>query len=575
MQQQTENRGDSGAPSARGGGSRFGPKGRQVDAAARARVAALCEGLDTRPDLLIEHLHRLQDAEGGLRHGQLAALAERLRLSQAEVYEVATFYHHFDVVADEADPPRTTVRVCTSLSCALAGGENLLADLRERLAGDAGVRVLAAPCIGQCHRAPAVCAGQHQLPEASVESVTAVLARGDTGARALPASGAPEAPADYAQLRRLLTGELTHDAVLAELEASDLRGLGGAGFPAVRKWRTVRAQPGPRHLVVNIDEGEIGTFKDWQLVSSAPRLALEGLLIAALVVGARRAWIYLRDEYHDCRALLRDELAALRTRIEGWRVEFPAADWPEIELRRGAGAYVCGEESALIESLEGRRGLPRLRPPIVAVEGLFGRPTLAHNVETLSWLPAILERGGAWLATQGRRGRSGLRRFSVSGRVRKPGVYLAPAGITLNELIAEQAGGMAEGHELHAYLPGGASGGILPAHLADLPLDFDTLAEQGAFVGSMAVIVLSHQDSVREVASGLMNFFEHESCGQCTPCRAGTAQAAALMRAPIWDGARLADLSQLMRDASICGLGQAAPNPFDSVLRFFPREVQA
>ncbi len=575
--QQTE---DSGVPSVRGSGPgggalRFGPRGRQVDQMARARVASLCLGLENRPDLLIEHLHRLQDAEGGLRRSLLAALAERLRLSQAEVYEVATFYHHFDVVDDEAELPRTTVRVCTSLSCALAGGESLLAGLRQRLAGDAGVRVLEAPCIGQCHRAPAACAGLHQLPEASVESVTEVLASGDTGVRALPASGAPVVPADYAQLRRLLAGELTPETVLAELDASGLRGLGGAGFPAWRKWRTVRAQPGPRYLVVNIDEGEVGTFKDWQLVSSAPRLALEGLLIAALVIGAERAWIYLRDEYHDCRALLLQELAMLRVRIEGWRIEFPGWAWPEIELRRGAGAYVCGEESALIESLEGRRGMPRLKPPIVALQGLFGRPTLAHNVETLSWLPAILGRGGAWLAAQGRRGRSGLRRFSVSGRVGKPGVYLAPAGITLNELLAEHAGGMAEGHELYAYLPGGASGGILPAQLADLPLDFDTLAEQGAFVGSMAVVVLSRADSVREVASGLMRFFAHESCGQCTPCRAGTAQATALMREPVWDARRLAELSCVMRDASICGLGQAAPNSFDSVLRFFAREVQA
>jgi formate dehydrogenase len=547
-------------------------KGRQVEISARARIAQLCADLEPQAELLIEHLHRIQDADGGLRQGLLAALAERLRLSQAEVYEVATFYHHFDVVDDDA-LPATTVRVCTSLSCALAGGESLLAGLRQRLAADRTVRVIEAPCIGQCHRAPAACVGQHQLPVASVEAVSAALARGDTGPRALPASGAPESAQDYAQLRRLLAGELTPDAVLAELQASGLRGLGGAGFPAWRKWQMVRAQPGPRHLVVNIDEGEVGTCKDWQLLATQPRLALEGLLIAASVVGAEKAWIYLRDEYHDCRALLQDELAALRQRIAGWRAEFPQACFPAIELRRGAGAYVCGEESALIESLEGRRGMPRLKPPIIAIEGLFGRPTLAHNVETLSWLPLILERGGAWLAGQGRHGRSGLRRFSVSGRVRNPGVQLAPAGITLRELIDEYAGGMADGHELHAWLPGGASGGILPAALADVPLDFDTLAGQGAFVGSMAVVVLSQQDNVREVACGLMRFFEHESCGQCTPCRAGTAQARVLMQQPVWDAGRLTELSNVMRDASICGLGQAAPNPFDSVLRFFPQEV--
>ena len=552
---------------------RAAPRGRQVNPAARERVARLSAGLEPGADLLIEHLHRIQDADGGLRKGLLAALAERLRLSQAEVHEVATFYHHFDVVDDDATLPDSTVRVCTSLGCAMAGGESLLAGLRERLAGDPSVRVVEVPCIGQCHRAPAACAGRQQLPQASVESVCAALASGETGPRKLPASGAPVAPADYAQLRRLLAGELDPDTVLAELRASGLRGLGGAGFPAWRKWQTVRAQSGPRYLVVNIDEGEVGTFKDWQLLATQPRLALEGLLIAALVVGAEKAWIYLRDEYHDCRALLQDELAALRERIAGWRCEFRHAQFPGIELRRGAGAYVCGEESALIESLEGRRGMPRLKPPIVAIEGLFGRPTLAHNVETLSWLPVILERGGAWLAGQGRHGRSGLRRFSVSGRVRNPGVHLAPAGITLRELVDEYAGGMAQGHELHAYLPGGASGGILPASLADMPLDFDTLAEHGAFVGSMAVIVLSRQDSVRDVAAGLMSFFEHESCGQCTPCRAGTAQAAALMRQPAWDAQRLSELSNVMRDASICGLGQAAPNPFDSVLRFFPQEV--
>ncbi|MEN9905755.1 MAG: hypothetical protein RLZZ555_2320 [Pseudomonadota bacterium] len=549
------------------------PKGRQPGPAERARVGELCAGLEPRVDLLIEHLHRIQDADGGLPKGLLAALADRLRLSQAEVHEVATFYHHFDVVEDDAELPATTVRVCTSLSCAMAGGDSLLAGLRERLAGEKSVCVVEAPCIGQCHRAPAACAGQRQLPQASVESVVAVLASGETGPRRLPASGATEAVQDYAQLRRLLSGELTPDAVLAELQASGLRGLGGAGFPAWRKWQTVRAQPGPRHLVVNIDEGEVGTFKDWQLLSTQPRLALEGLLIAALVVGAEQAWIYLRDEYHDCRALLADELALLRERVAGWRAKFPQARLPEIELRRGAGAYVCGEESALIESIEGKRGMPRLKPPIVAIEGLFGRPTLAHNVETLSWLPLVLEHGGAWLAGQGRHGRSGLRRFSVSGRVKNPGVHLAPAGITLRELVDEYAGGMADGHELYAWLPGGASGGILPASLADLPLDFDTLAGHGAFVGSMAVVVLSRQDRARDVAAGLMRFFEHESCGQCTPCRAGTSQAIALMKQPDWDVERLAELSHVMRDASICGLGQAAPNPFDSVLRFFPQEV--
>lgn len=548
------------------------PKGRQVGDVDRQRVADLCEGLAPRADLLIEHLHRLQDGEGGLRKGHLAALAERLRLSQVEVYEVATFYHHFDVVEDDAALPAVTVRVCTSLPCQMAGGQDLLRAVQDRL-GDA-VRVVEAPCIGQCHQAPAACVGQHQLPQASADAVQDLLAKGETAPRALPSLGVPVHPGDHTQLRRLLAGELSADAVLAELKASGLSGLGGAGFPAWRKWETVRAQPGPRHMVVNLDEGEIGTFKDWHLLATAPRQALEGMLIAALVVGAEHVWIYLRDEYHDARQVLQAELRMLQDHIAEWRMQYPGVAFPQVELRRGAGAYICGEESALIESVEGKRGMPRLKPPIVAMNGVFGRPTLAHNFETLWWLPDILARGGAWLAAQGRRGRSGLRRFSVSGRVAKPGVYLAPAGITLRELIDEHAGGMAEGHELYAYLPGGASGGILPASLADVPLDFDTLAEHGAFVGSMAVVVLGQQDRARDAALNLMHFFEHESCGQCTPCRAGTAQAAKLMQAPAWDVDVLGDLSHVMREASICGLGQAAPNPFDSVLRFFPQEVR-
>ena len=549
---------------------RYTPKGRQVAPTARERVDTLCEGLAPRPDLLIEHLHRLQDAEGALRHGHLAALAERLKLSQVEVFEVASFYHHFEVVDDAAAVPETVVRVCTSLSCAMAGGDSLLADLQAALAGNAAVRVQAAPCIGQCHQAPAACVGQRQLPHASVDAVSDLLARGETAPRQRPEPAPPELP----QLQRLLSGELSPEQVLAELKASNLRGLGGAGFPAWRKWETVRAQPGPRYMVVNIDEGEVGTFKDGQLLAQggAPQV-LEGMVIAAQVVGAERIWLYLRDEYHDARDLLAHELAALRTRLQGLAAQFPGYTPPQIELRRGAGAYICGEESALIESLEGKRGLPRLRPPIVATHGVFGRPTLAHNLETLWWLPEILNKGGAWLAAQGLRGRSGLRRFSVSGRVRQPGVYLAPAGITLRELVDQYAGGMAEGQTLYAYLPGGASGGILPAALADVPLDFDTLAEHGAFIGSMAVVVMSQHDTARGAALNLMQFFEHESCGQCTPCRAGTTKAVALMQAPVWDAPLLGELSQVMRDASICGLGQAAPNPMDAVLRYFAHEV--
>jgi len=536
---------------------------------ARERVAALCEGLAPRADLLIEHLHRLNDAEGALRRGHLAALAERLRLSQVEVYEVASFYHHFQVVDDDAAVPATTVRVCTSLACAMAGGEELLTHTRAALAGMGDVAVVPAPCIGLCHQAPAACVGQRQLPQASPGDIATLVVRGETTPRSLLAP----APNRLGQLQRLLAGEITPEAVIDELKAADLRGLGGAGFPAWRKWQTVRAQPGMRYGIVNIDEGEVGTFKDWQVLTSGAPQVLEGVLIAAEVVGLSHVWLYLRDEYHDARALLQNELAALQPRLDALRARFPHYTPPVLELRRGAGAYICGEESALIESIEGRRGLPRLKPPIVALNGVFGQPTLAHNLETLWWVPALLEQGGAAWAALGRRGRHGLRRFSVSGRVQKPGVHLAPAGITLRELIDEFAGGMAEGHTLHAFLPGGASGGILPSSLADVPLDFDTLAEHGAFVGSMAVVVLGQHDTAREAALNLMQFFEHESCGQCTPCRAGTSQLVRLMQAPQWDTDRMGELSAVMREASICGLGQAAPNPVDSVLRFFPREV--
>ncbi|MFP5466227.1 MAG: NADH-ubiquinone oxidoreductase-F iron-sulfur binding region domain-containing protein [Gammaproteobacteria bacterium] len=551
-------------------GPRATPKGRQVSPQARERVQALCGGLAPRRDLLIEHLHRLQDGEGALREGHLAALAEHLGLSQVEVFEVASFYHHFSVVDDEAEVPATVVRVCTSLSCAMAGGESLLTDLQRQM--DAGVRVESAPCIGLCHGAPAACVGQRQLPKATTDTVRELLATGETGPRALPAPQTSGMP----QLRRLLSGELTADCVLAELKASRLRGLGGAGFPAWRKWETVRAQPGPRHLVINIDEGEVGTFKDWVVLTDPQAGALqmlEGALIAAQVVGAEKIWLYLRDEYHDARVHLSQALELLQTVLSELRLHCAAYVPPAIELRRGAGAYICGEESALIESLEGRRGMPRLKPPIVALHGIFGQPTLAHNLESLWWVPVMLEKGGAWMAAQGRRGHSGLRRFSVSGRVNRPGVHLAPAGITLRELIDEFAAGMLPGHELYAYLPGGASGGILPARLADVPLDFDTLAEHGCFIGSMAVVVLSQHDRARDAALNLMRFFEHESCGQCTPCRAGTTKAVQLLQAQVWDAVLLGELSQVMRDASICGLGQAAPNPVDSVLRFFSHEV--
>jgi formate dehydrogenase len=449
----------------------------------------------------------------------------------------------------------------------MAGARDLLQRLGPILGPD--VRVVAAPCIGRCEQAPAAVVHQHPIAHATIDAVAAAVRAGRT-------TDEPQGFIDlqayrdaggYALLRRCVAGELTADAVIAALEDSGLRGLGGAGFPAGRKWRIVRAEPAPRLMAVNIDEGEPGTFKDRVYLERDPHRFLEGMLIAAWAVGIAKIYIYLRDEYHGCRALLEGELARLREHP-------PYPGMPEIELRRGAGAYICGEESAMIESIEGKRGMPRLRPPYVAQVGLFGRPTLEHNFETLYWVREILEKGGAWFASHGRHGRKGLRSFSVSGRVKEPGVKLAPAGITIRELIDEYCGGMQPGHAFYAYLPGGASGGILPATMGDIPLDFDTLQPYGCFIGSAAVIVLSDQDTAVGAARNLMRFFHHESCGQCTPCRNGTAKASALIEQKQWDLELLADLSQVMRDASICGLGQAAPNPVDCVVKYFPQELE-
>ena len=542
-------------------------KGRPVLPAARDAVRGVLGDAPLRRDHLIEVLHRLQDRFGQLSAAHLTAVAEALRLSQAEVFEVASFYHHFDIVREgDAPLPALTVRVCGGLSCELAGARDLLARLPALLGAE--VRVLEAPCVGRCETAPVAVVHQHPVRRATPDAVCAAVRGGARTHEPEPYVSLADyrAAGGYALLRDCAQGRRSADDVIATLEASSLRGLGGAGFPAGRKWRIVREQPAPRLMAVNLDEGEPGTFKDRWYLERDPHRFLEGMLVAAWAVGIERVYIYLRDEYHACRSILQRELAALAS-------EPPVPGLPAIELRRGAGAYVCGEESAMIESIEGKRGLPRLRPPYVAQVGLFGRPTLEHNFETLYWVRDIVERGAEWFASQGRHGRKGLRSFSVSGRVREPGVKLAPAGITLRELVEEFCGGMLPGHELKAYLPGGASGGILPARLADVPLDFDTLQPHGCFIGSAAVIVLSQQDSVADAARNLMRFFEHESCGQCTPCRNGTAQASRLLAAPGWDTALLAELSQAMRDASICGLGQAAPNPVDGVMRYFPDEV--
>ncbi|GAB4184886.1 MAG: NADH-ubiquinone oxidoreductase-F iron-sulfur binding region domain-containing protein [Thalassobaculales bacterium] len=540
-------------------------KGRQLDPGALAEVERLIGGAPLRRDLLIEHLHRIQDAHGHLSARHLRALAEHMGLSQAEVFEVASFYHHFDIVREgEAAPPALTVRVCDSLSCALAGGEALADRLQAALPG---VRVQRVACVGRCDRAPVAVVGTSPLERADAAAVVAAVAAGQTAAPLPPAAiglAAYRAGGGYGLLAQLREGRLTAEGVIATLSDAGLRGLGGAGFPAGRKWQAVLGFPGPRLMTVNADEGEPGTFKDRFHLERDPHRFLEGMLIAAHVVAAERIYIYLRDEYAGLRALLAREIAALTA----------AGLVPEglIDLRRGAGAYICGEESAMLESIEGKRGLPRHRPPFIAEVGLFGRPTLNHNVETLFWLRDILERGADWFAGQGMNGARGLRSWSVSGRVRNPGVILAPAGITAAELIA-RAGGMAEGHRFKAYLPGGASGGILPARLSDLPLDFGTLAAHGAFVGSHAVVVLSDRDDMAAVARNLLRFFKLESCGQCTPCRAGTEKALALMSEARWPRALLEELAEVMADASICGLGQAAPNPFLSVLRFFAEEA--
>ena len=544
-------------------------KGRQADEGAVAEVRALIGPAPHPRDLLIEHLHRINDAFRGLHERHLVALAREMNLPMAEIYEVASFYHHFEILKDDAQPARVTVRVCDSLSCQLAGAANLLERLPALLGP--GVRVIPAPCIGRCEQAPAVAVGQRSLTQASAEAV--VEASNQALAHAVPSKVAIDfisydayrAQGGYRLAAALASGRQDIEAVNVALEDAGLRGLGGAGFPAGRKWRIVREQPGPRLMAVNIDEGEPGTFKDRVYLERDPHRFLEGMLIAAQVVGIETCYIYLRDEYHDGRRMLTAEIAKLQAN--------PPCALPRIELRRGAGAYICGEESAMLESIEGKRGEPRMRPPYIAQVGLFGRPTLEHNFETLYWVRDIFEKGPQWFSGFGRHGRKGLRSFSVSGRVRQPGVKLAPAGITVQELIDEYCGGMADGHQLYAYLPGGASGGILPARLNQIPLDFDTLQPYGCFIGSAAVIILSQHDSARDAALSMMRFFADESCGQCTPCRVGTVKAARLMQAQVWDMGTLEDLSQVMGDASICGLGQAAPNPIRCVQKYFSHEI--
>jgi formate dehydrogenase len=545
-------------------------KGRQADEASLQEVRALLlldsEVLKQRRDLLIEQLHKINDTYRGLHERHLVALAKLMNIPMAEVYEVATFYHHFEVIREGEQAPQFTLRVCDGLSCEMAGAATLLNNLKASL-GTSKVKVVSAPCLGRCEQAPVAVVHQHEIGHASVEKVLAAVQAEATQPVALDYIdlNAYVAEGGYALLQALNSGQQDAEAVMKAMEDSGLRGLGGAGFPAGRKWRIVSEQAAPRLMAVNIDEGEPGTFKDRTYLERDPHRFLEGMLVAAHVVDIDAIYIYLRDEYHACRQVLEAELQKLKTNS--------AIQLPMIELRRGAGAYICGEESAMIESIEGKRGEPRMRPPYIAQVGLFGRPTLEHNFETLYWVRDIVQKGPDWFSGFGRHGRKGLRSFSVSGRVKKPGVKLAPAGITMAELIEEYCGGMQDGHKFYAYLPGGASGGILPASLSDIPLDFDTLQAYGCFIGSAAVIVLGHQDSARNAALNMMNFFAHESCGQCTPCRVGTEKAVQLMQAAVWDNATLDDLNQVMTDASICGLGQAAPNPVRCVQKYFPNEV--
>jgi len=544
-------------------------KGRRATAQALAEIQALLADRPRRRDLLLEHLHLIQDRYGHISAAHCVALAQEMKLSTAEVYEVATFYHHFDVLADgQSPPPPLTVRVCDSISCEMAGCESLIAELTQNLNGDE-IRIQRVPCVGRCEQAPIAVVGTNPLGAATAAKVHTAIAQ---KASAAPTHSTHITYQQYCQndgyrlLKALHDGERAAESILQALDDSGLRGLGGAGFPCGRKWRIVKDQPAPRYLAINIDEGEPGTFKDRYYLERDPHRFFEGMLIAAQVVGLDTIYIYLRDEYAGVRRMLGEELATLKRESK--------VPLPPIELRRAAGAYICGEESAMIESIEGKRGMPRLRPPYIAEVGLFGKATLEHNMETLYWVREIVDKGGDWFAAHGRHGRHGLRSFSVSGRVNKPGVHLAPAGITVAELIEEYCGGMQEGHRFYGYFPGGASGGILPATMADIPLDFDTLNEHGCFIGSAAIIVFSHHDKARSTALNAMRFFAHESCGKCTPCRVGTAKAVMLMEQQQWDVPLMNELSQAMADASICGLGQAAPNPLQCIIKYFPAEIE-
>jgi formate dehydrogenase len=578
---------------------RIKPKGRQADETSISEIKNLIntQCLDRR-DLLIENLHMIQDEFGCLRDRHLVALAKLSNLPMAEVTEVASFYHHFDILKDEQDCWDFTVRICEGISCEMGGANKLFSRMKSYVSKS--VRVIKAPCVGRCEQAPVAVVHQNPIPFADREKVVKAVEEKslfhkepvetkhskektfvptdfvETSLPSLPKDSPLSIPTvvnfkqyvengGYEVARKVYQEEILADNIIATLEDSGLRGLGGAGFPVGRKWKIVKEQAGEKLMALNLDEGEPGTFKDRTYLERDPHRFLEGMLIAGYVVGIKKCYIYLRDEYHGCRNILEK---AVKELTDGLDIELP-----QIEVRRGAGAYICGEESAMIESIEGKRGEPRMRPPYIAQVGLFGLPTLEHNFESLYWIRDIITRGADWFAGFGRNGRKGLRSFSVSGRVKYPGVKLAPAGISIRELIDEYCGGMMDGHSFYGYLPGGASGGILPATMDNIPLDFDTLQEYGCFIGSAAIVVFSGHDKARDVAFNIMKFFEHESCGQCTPCRVGTSKAGKLMGEKKWNSSLLGDLKQVMTDASICGLGQAAANPINCVQKYFPEEV--
>jgi formate dehydrogenase len=549
---------------------RRGPKGHAVDLAALEDIQSLLGDESRQRDLLIEHLHKIQDKYQHISSKHLVALAHEMKLSPAEVFEVASFYHHFDVVKEgQTPPPALTVRVCESISCEMAGAHPLIDALENGLGDD--VRVQKVPCVGRCQHAPVAVVGQNPIHQATAESVTAAVDNNQIKDSMTDYISMDDYKADggYQTLKKVIEGKISTESIMKKMEDSGLRGLGGAGFPAGRKWRIVNGFDAPRLMAVNIDEGEPGTFKDRHYLEIDPHRFLEGMMIAALTVGCDAIYVYLRDEYAGCREILTKEIANLQNNPPSSIYQMPP-----IYLRRGAGAYICGEESAMVESIEGKRGMPRLRPPFLAEVGLFGKPTLEHNMESVYWVRDIIEKGPDWFSSHGRHERKGLRSFSISGRVNKPGVHLAPAGITMRELIDEYCDGMQEGHEFYGYFPGGASGGMLPESMADIPMDFDTLNQYGCFIGSAAVIVFSNQDSAKDLAVNAMKFFEEESCGQCTPCRVGTAKAATLMEQKEWNTELLEELASVMVDASICGLGQAAPNPMRCVVKYFPDELK-